>query len=195
MNEYSKQPHDLSGIKATAEKYGFCIVKHFFSPQRMEEMESLMAEAKASGVAHDLMSIDTLRPVLLDPRLISIAKALLGQQLVYYGETAMNYEREAGSLTANPFRVLHADARGTPGEEIDLYIKWRAHRALDAKMDEADYYAFDREQVISEAAAHGVSMRFDKIIAAAKVRGNQQDRVKALMAKNTEYSPHHSITA
>ncbi|MBY0531644.1 MAG: phytanoyl-CoA dioxygenase family protein [Xanthobacteraceae bacterium] len=298
-----------------------------------------MAEAKRQGVSNDLMSIDSLRPVLIDPNLLKIAKALLGEQLVYYGETALNYEAEAGKITNNPFRVLHADARGTPndvnktwdpkpgqiyrgyrfgiyfrdytrysgglkvapgshvvgqaafkkpfgglrkffgkkvslngagtiplpgfelydlesepgdlvifslrvfhsagaarlkdnpalalhpeiendlwtsrpdlfhpyppgprntmffdyaapGEEIDLYIKWRAWRAYKAKADEADYYAFDKDGVVQEAAAHGITMRFDKIIAAAAVRGGQETRLQALKARNKEYSEHHSV--
>lgn len=344
MSDFSKRGNDLAGIKQIAEKFGFCIVKEFFSPERMNEMEELMADANAKGISNDLMSIDSLRPVLLDPRLLNIAKALLGPELIYYGETALNYEAEAGKLTSNPFRTLHADARGipsdinktwdpkpgqiyrgyrfgiyfrdyaqysgglkvvpgshlvghskykrpfgglrkffgkkelptpegisikvlspafelydlesrrgdlvifslrifhsagaarlksnptmalhpeienklwlerpdiflpyspgprntmffdyaAPGPEIDLYIKWRAWRNFNAKLDEADYYDFDRQQVVHDAAAKGVSMRYDKIMAAAALRGGQKDRVDALKAKNVEYTPHHSVSS
>ncbi len=342
MSEYAKRPDDLEGIKQTAEKYGFCIVKGLFSAERMREMEALMAEEWKRGTSRDLMSSDQLRPVILDDKILRIANALLGKELVYYGETSMNYEPEAGKIANNPFRTLHADARGTPadinktwdpapgqvyrgyrfgiyfrdytrysgglkvapgshhlgqtkfkpprglrnffgkhrvdlpdgssikiptasyelydiasepgdlvifslrvfhsagaarlkqnpnyamhpaiendlwksqpdlfhpypsggrntlffdyaapGEEIDLYIKWRAWRSYNSGGDNVEEFNFDDERIVREAAAKGISMRFDKIMAKA-LKAKQNERLEKLKANNREFSQHHSFTA
>jgi hypothetical protein len=122
MTEFSHRLDDLDGIRDTATRFGFCIIKGVFSTAEMEDFEQRMGRAtQGGGVVPDLMSLDSLRPVLLDPRIIRVAKAVLGDSLVYYGETALNYEATPAGLTHNPFRAFHADARGTPE---DLEATW-----------------------------------------------------------------------
>jgi ectoine hydroxylase-related dioxygenase (phytanoyl-CoA dioxygenase family) len=338
MDKFARPAADLAGIKDTAEQFGFCIVKGPFDKEKMAAIEGHMAEASGNGAVPDLLSIPTIRPVLLDARLMKIAHTLLGPQLIYYGETALNYEAAAGKITHNPYRVFHADARGTPrdinapwdptggkiyqgyrfglyfrdyarhsgglkvapgshvrgkaeydakvgglfgnkqriqissgetikvpttryelyniesepgdlvifslriyhsagaarlkadpslalhpqienelweskrqafedfpagarntmffdygapSEEIDLYIKWRAWKLL--KAGQSQMLGFDAEDVVRDAEAAGVSLRYDKIMASIAKDPAQRTRLSALLSRNSEFSGHHSI--
>jgi ectoine hydroxylase-related dioxygenase (phytanoyl-CoA dioxygenase family) len=338
MDKFARPATDLAGIKDTAEQFGFCIVKGLFDKERMAEIESQMAAASQTGAVPDLLSIPTIRPVLLDPDVLKIANTLLGPQLVYYGETALNYEAAAGQITHNPYRVFHADARGTPRdinapwdpadgkiyrgyrfglyfrdysrhsgglkvapgshvrgkaeydakigglfgnkrriplsnsdtikvpapryelyniesepgdlvifslrvyhsagaarlkadpslalhpqiendlwqtkrqafedfpmgarntmffdygapcEEIDLYIKWRAWKLL--RNGQPQLLGFDAQDVMRDAEAAGISLRYDKIVASIAKDPAQKERLSTLLSRNHEFSVHHSI--
>ena len=51
---------------------------------------------------------------MLDSRVVEIAKALLGEQLVYYRQSDIAFEEVPGPATHSPYRELHCDARGSP---------------------------------------------------------------------------------
>ncbi len=74
-------------------------------------------------IAPDLMSCPSVRNVLFDPRVLNIARALLGQDLVYYPESVLNYEDRIGPITLAPYAQLHCDAMGMP---TDLYQQWQS---------------------------------------------------------------------
>jgi len=119
-DHYSSNIDDLERIKKIAEQFGFCLIKNVFSPDEIETAEEEMGRLWRAngGTFPDLYSCPTLRWFMLNPRVTSIARALLGEHLVYYRETSINYEEQAGDLTTKAFRQLHCDARGTP-ESLD----------------------------------------------------------------------------
>ena len=91
MDKFARPAADLAGIKDTAEQFGFCIVKGLFDKEKMAAIEGHMAEASGNGAVPDLLSIPTIRPVLLDARLMKIAEAnslkfndLLSHAMIFY---------------------------------------------------------------------------------------------------------------
>jgi len=113
MSNYSTSNHDPSVVKRIAEAYGFCLVKGVFSPEEITSLERAAASAYAQfdGKVPDIYSTP-LRSLLFDQRVRDLAHALLGDRLVYYRETAVNYEEVPGPLTAKPYADYHCDARG-----------------------------------------------------------------------------------
>jgi len=122
-DKYQADANDLEGIVSIASEFGFCAVKGVFSPEEMAAIEADMKSASedSDGNIPDLLSCEKLRWVMLNDRIMSVAHALLGQELVYYGETAVNYEATAGKYTNNPYNELHFDARGMPDNLVDIW--------------------------------------------------------------------------
>jgi hypothetical protein len=118
MSDYYVSANDPATAKSIAEKFGFCLVRGVFSPEEMASLERDLATAYVEfggegAVLPDLYMLPSLQWLLLDPRIQRFARALLGEQLVYYRETAANYENTPGPITQNTFREYHCDARGT----------------------------------------------------------------------------------
>jgi len=127
MSDYYASDSTPAAVKSVAEAYGFCLVKGVFSAGEMESLERDLATAhtELGGQMPDLASIPALQWLLHDPRITDIARALLGDTLVYYRETAAGYERVPGALTRNPFAEYHCDARGT------TEALWKVPKDLD----------------------------------------------------------------
>jgi hypothetical protein len=127
MSDYYACDATPAAVKSVAEAYGFSLVKGVFSAGEMESLEQDLATAhtELGGQMPDLASIPALQWLLHDPRITDIARALLGDTLVYYRETAAGYERVPGALTRNTFAEYHCDARGT-AEDL-----WKIPRHLD----------------------------------------------------------------
>jgi hypothetical protein len=62
----------------------------------------------------DLLGLPEVRHIYFAPRLLEIARGLLGPKLVYDGEGTLNFEENIGARTLNPFATLHCDAAGLP---------------------------------------------------------------------------------
>ena len=125
MPLYERDASDLSGILACADAHGFCLVRNVFTTKEVEDIKvgmKLSHEAFAGRIP-DLLSCPSLREILFDPRILSIARTLLGNDLVYYPESIVNYEETVGPLTLQTYSKLHCDAVGMPH---DLRIKWRS---------------------------------------------------------------------
>lgn len=115
---------NLGEVKRITERYGFCVVKGVFGPDDLAKLVDGMRASplKQPGAAEpDLLSLPHLRWLLTDDRVLSIARRLLGPQLVYYGETAANFEEEIGKYTLKPLMKLHADATGTPANLLESW--------------------------------------------------------------------------
>jgi hypothetical protein len=114
MSEFYSTSFNPVAIKHISEAYGFCLIKGFFSHPEMVELEGRMKELSRvpGGESADLYSCPSLRHVMLNGRVLDIARTLLGEQLVYYRETNIAYEDSPGRLTRKPFRELHCDAKG-----------------------------------------------------------------------------------
>ncbi|MDX2145177.1 MAG: phytanoyl-CoA dioxygenase family protein [Rhodospirillaceae bacterium] len=116
MSDYYSSANDPSEIKRIAEKYGFCLVKNLLTPAEVDDFESAIAalSPRYPDDFPDLVSIPELRWPLYDNRILNIARALLGEQLVHYRHGSILYEATPGKKTANPFTEFHCDARGMP---------------------------------------------------------------------------------
>ena len=123
-NQYQASATDLDAIREVCETYGFCLVKGLFAPS---DLETLLTGMKAATNAargrplSDLLGLPQVRDIYFDPRILEIARALLGPRLVYDGEGTINYEDAIGANTLNPYNQLHCDARGKPK---DLGATW-----------------------------------------------------------------------
>lgn len=133
MSDYSTSSNDPTAAKDIAEAFGFCLVKGVFSAKEMADLERdlAMAHAEFGGNAPDIYSTPLLQWLLFDQRLRALAHALLGSRLVYYRETATNYEETPGQMTTAPFTEYHCDARGNhvslagPPEDRGVYPAYR----------------------------------------------------------------------
>ncbi len=123
MLPYETDLKDLAGIRARAEAHGFCLVRGAFAIDEIERLKGGMAaeHERYQSQIPDVLSCPSLRWLLFDRRILSIARLLLGEQLVYYGETAVNYEATVGKLALSPYNTLHYDGMGTP---TDLTHRW-----------------------------------------------------------------------
>ncbi|MDX2141826.1 MAG: phytanoyl-CoA dioxygenase family protein [Rhodospirillaceae bacterium] len=108
--------NDPTAVKQIAEQFGFCLVRGLFTRAEAEALENqLAAEHRArGGRLPDLYSVPSLRPLMTDTRVLGLAHALMGDDLVYYRQTNLLYEATPGDNTHKPFTDFHCDARGTP---------------------------------------------------------------------------------
>ena len=123
---YQASATDLAAIREICEAYGFCLVKDLLDPAQLETLQAGMkaeSEAHAGRPLPDLLGLPRLRHIYFEPRLLAIARALLGAKLTYDGEATFNFETQIGSFTLNPFSLLHCDAIGMPG---DLRVTWKS---------------------------------------------------------------------
>ena len=120
---YQANVGDLDRIVTIASEYGFCIVKGVFTPDEMANIGEDMRATNQDfqGDIPDLLSCPRLRRVMLDERVLSTARALMGDDLVYYGESSINYEEQAGPLTLKPYNHLHFDAHGMAHDIKDVW--------------------------------------------------------------------------
>jgi len=133
MSDYSASSNDPTSVKDIADAFGFCLVKGVFSATEMADLERdlAMAHAEFAGALPDIYSTPSLQWLLFDQRLRALAHALLGSRLVYYRETASNYEETPGQITAAPFTEYHCDARGNhaclagPPEDRGVFPAYR----------------------------------------------------------------------
>lgn len=125
MSLYEREVSDLAGIRACADAHGFCLVRGVFTSKEVSDIQAGMKLSHEAFAGHipDLLSCPPLRDILFDARILGIARALLGNDLIYYPETSVNYEETVGPITLQPFAKIHCDAVGTPNE---LLKTWRS---------------------------------------------------------------------
>jgi hypothetical protein len=124
-SRFAAAANDAAAIKEITERYGFCVVKGVFAAHELTRMLEAMRAATLKfpdAAEPDLLSVPSLRWLLFDDRVLAIARNLLGEKLVYYGEANLNYEAEAGEYARNPLMKLHADAMGRP-DNLNSYWK------------------------------------------------------------------------
>lgn len=116
MSSYERTLGDLAGIRACAEEHGFCLIRDFFTAAEIVQLKAGLkaAHQQFNGDIPDLMSCSSLRWILFDARTVNLARALLGDDLVYYPEGSVNHEDSIGPLTLAPYTELHCDAFGMP---------------------------------------------------------------------------------
>lgn len=102
------QTSDPARVPAIAQEHGFCLIKDFFTSTQMADFERAQLAISPADRACDFLTLGVFNELLFDARILAIARALLGEQLVYYGETNCMVDNTA------PFRLWHFDARGMP---------------------------------------------------------------------------------
>ncbi len=125
-HQYEAPANDLGAIRAIVEEFGFCLIKNALSAAELETLLTGMRSAsRAAGgqPLSDLLGLPDVRHIYFNPRLLEIARALLGPRLVYDGEGTMNFEESIGAYTLDPYTLLHCDAKGRPG---DIEGIWRS---------------------------------------------------------------------
>lgn len=123
MSEHYSTVFDPKAIRAIAEKYGFCIIKDFYSLREINDFEVRLSKLPRlpDGSFPDLYSCKSLSHLMLDERVLQIATALLGDKLVYYRQSHIDFEEVPGRITNNPFRQFHCDAKGTSNSLLKFW--------------------------------------------------------------------------
>ena len=87
---------------------GFLLIKAVFSKDEIMEMKKTATHFCSLNDYHsttgDAMSLKGMADYLLDDRLVSIAKDVLGEEVIYFGDSALH--------CAPNNRIFHNDARG-----------------------------------------------------------------------------------
>jgi hypothetical protein len=92
-------------------KDGFLLVKAVFSPEDVRAMLTAMTGAPYG--AGELFAVPGLKHLWRDPRIVGVAKQLLGDQITFFAEaTTLRKPLQAGVHKTG--RHLHHDAKGSP---------------------------------------------------------------------------------
>ena len=87
---------------------GFLLIKGVFSKEEILEMKksatNFCSLNNYGTVIGDAMSLEGMAEYLLDDRLVSIAKDVLGEEIIYFGDSALHCKPNN--------RIFHNDARG-----------------------------------------------------------------------------------
>jgi hypothetical protein len=121
MSVLDHQHKSFPGLDPAAfRERGYAIVKGLFEAEEVEQLRSQVldtfaemeqqgrvgtdpaAEGTIKGIGGDLLSIPTLRNVLLDPRILRTVGELLGGEPVYFGDSSVR-------VGANGMRGWHRD--------------------------------------------------------------------------------------
>jgi hypothetical protein len=98
-------PFQLMDIPAQFQRDGYVIVRRLFDPSEVEDFRRRALELPAELRHLDLLSLPTLRDVLLDRRLLRVFRALIGPDLVYFGDSVVSIDaRSHGFHKDNPDR-------------------------------------------------------------------------------------------
>ena len=86
----------------------------FFSDADVERLRAGTLEVckDAPSCGQELTGLDALAWLAVDERVLRIARAVLGDTLVYYGETQVQDTTDQNELGVDAFRALHRDAIG-----------------------------------------------------------------------------------
>lgn len=115
--DYVAAPDDFPAIRAISEQLGFCLVRGVFTRDEMVAIEAGLRSVDdcfPDKAYPDVLTTEDLRWTLFHAKVLEIARTLVGETLVYYGETSVNCEPDIGPLTLRPYNRLHCDARGMP---------------------------------------------------------------------------------
>ncbi len=112
VNPYAAPYSDLNAVRQIAETHGFCLIKNVFPADDMAEIYD--ASAATHDRFPDLLSCPDLAWFVFEPRILEIARHLMGDALAYYGETGFNFERTIGKVTTDAYNDLHIDSVGMP---------------------------------------------------------------------------------
>jgi hypothetical protein len=70
--------------------YGYLIVRQLFTPAEVSDIRRIALDLPLEERHRDLLSLPTLRHVLLDERLLRVFRTLVGPELVYYGDSTVS---------------------------------------------------------------------------------------------------------
>ena len=86
-------------------KDGFIIVRQLFTPEEVSDIRNSALSLPQDEKHLDLLSIPTLSHVLLDERVLGVFRELIGEDLVYYGDSSVSIDAPShGFHKDNPDR-------------------------------------------------------------------------------------------
>ncbi len=92
-------------ISEAFKRDGYVLIKGLFTPSETAGFKNVIAElARTSNMEGDSLSAASLRPILLDDRILNVLKILLGSRIVYFGDSTVRYDANEGS------RGFHKDS-------------------------------------------------------------------------------------
>jgi hypothetical protein len=143
---------------------GYIVVKGLFSPSEIAAFKNTIAElARTSKMQGDALSAAPLRSIMLEERIVSVLKILLGPKVVYFGDSTVRYDANEGS------RGFHKDSLGDfedpsstdhPVLRIGLYMQDHARHSGGLKVRRGSHrHAFlgrsSLKRLFSSASPHG----------------------------------------
>ncbi len=141
----STEEYPLASIDLDAfRRDGYAVVRQLFSPEQAEEIrdstielvERLEREGDAvrrRGALYpkgDMLTYESLRRVLLDPRLIGAVREVLGGDPVFWGESSIPVGDFEGGA-----RAWHTDAYQTPVTEGAVWALSPGHSGPQRRID------------------------------------------------------------
>lgn len=98
-------------IKKEFDEHGWLLLKDFFSPEEVQKIQEGVQRSIKEGLQTDLLSNPHLDELtILNPKIISLVKELLGETPVYIGDSDISYNVRGMSLHKdNPDRA-HVEA-------------------------------------------------------------------------------------
>jgi hypothetical protein len=99
---------DPAALKKAYEEDGYVVVRNVFSAEEMLRIRDIIA--KMPDRSGDVLTHPDLRWVLLDERVISVVKALLGERIGYLGDSTVQYVSNSDLGEREPFRCYHQDS-------------------------------------------------------------------------------------
>lgn len=80
------------GIASQFQNDGFVIVRGLFTPAEVADFRRRALDLPGDERHLDLLSLPTLRDVMLDPRLLQVFRTLIGPELVYFGDSSVSID-------------------------------------------------------------------------------------------------------
>jgi hypothetical protein len=125
-------------IASFFEQWGFAHVRAVLSADEIARLRQSAAEfvRKHGARTGDLLSYPEMRWVLLDERIVTLARRVLGPHVVYFGESSFVTEHRR-------VRIVHHDARGDTGDptrttyplvRIGIYLQDHAEHSDGLKL-------------------------------------------------------------
>lgn len=90
-------------IESSYKKDGFVLIKKVFTSEEVNDFR--LRVSKLPKEVGDILSLESIRDVLLDERVLHPIRTLLGGKIVYFGDTAVRNEMEDG------YRTFHQDSQ------------------------------------------------------------------------------------
>lgn len=92
-------------------KKGYIIIRNFFNEETVEKLRDACLHYAQNGeflIKGDILSLQAFDNIILHPRIITVVKQLLGDEIIYYGDSTAQGNAKVLHHSARHF---HADAR------------------------------------------------------------------------------------
>ena len=84
-------------LKKSYDKDGYIIVKGLFSKSEIEDFRKRISLNPNPN--SEVLSVPGLRDIILDDRVLNVLRSILGEKIVYFGDSCTRNENEEGMKT------------------------------------------------------------------------------------------------